>query len=211
MTTFAQLCEKHRCDKGRFGDGIGHGYDYGSILDHLRHDPIRLLEIGVGGGASIRVWLDYFTSAQSQIFGIDNSDCCEVKNPRHLLVHGDQSSTAFWTQFLCHHGYNWNVVVDDGSHKSDGIITTFECVWPYLPSGAIYVIEDLRCSYQEGYQVNGWPKQMSWVKSLLDDINAQTDYKPGPNEVYHYPAGTDGTRGIKWLRFSEEMLVLCKK
>lgn len=210
MMTFAQLCERHQCDKGRFGD-VGHGYDYGPVLDHLRDRPVRLLEIGVGGGASIKVWLDYFHNRDSRIFGVDNSNCHHERNPRHILVHGDQSSSAFWTQFLCSNGYNWDVVIDDGSHMSSGIITSFECIWPYLAPGALYVIEDLRCSYQDGYDVAGWPKQMIWVKSLLDDINAQTDYKPGPNEVYRYPYGTDGTRGIKWLRFQEEFLVLCKK
>lgn len=211
MLTFADLCSRHQCDKGRFSPGIGHGYDYGSILDHLRSKPIRLLEIGVGGGASIKVWLDYFTHPDARIIGVDNSNCHHEINPRHYLVKGDQSDSGFWTRFQCTFGYDFEIVVDDGSHMSDGIITSFECIWPYLHPGSLYIVEDLRCSYQQGYQVPGWPPAMRWVKSLMDDINAQTDYKPGPNEVYNYPQGTDGTRGIKRLTFMEELLVLEKK
>lgn len=213
MSTFGQLCERHQCDKGRFGNSIGHGYqdEYASVLDPIRNNPVKLLEIGVGGGASTKVWLDYFTHPQSRIFGIDIGNCHHEQNPRFTLVHGDQSSQYFWTQFLCQNGYDWDVVVDDGSHKSDGIITTFECVWPYLKSGAIYIIEDLRCSYMPGYESPGWPKQMVWVKNLLDDINAQTSYKPAADSTYVYPPGTDGWRGIKRLIFSEELCILIKK
>ena len=48
-----------------------HGYTvyYEWAFHPLRDRDIKLLEIGVGGGESIRMWLDYFS--RGQIYGLD--------------------------------------------------------------------------------------------------------------------------------------------
>jgi hypothetical protein len=51
--------------------GNDYGRHYSEVLEPLRGQPIRLLEIGVGDGKSIRVWLDYFTHPNSYIVGVD--------------------------------------------------------------------------------------------------------------------------------------------
>lgn len=212
MLTLDQIFVKRNCDKGRLPDGVGHGYGkhYEAILEPLRDLPLRLLEIGVGDGKSIKSWLDYFTHPHAEIFGVDNGPCHELDaDKRYHFMHGDQTDNSFLS-FLTTKG-RWDVVIDDGSHTSSGIIPTFEALWPFVKSQGFYVIEDLRCSYMSGYQVHGWPGSMYFIRQLLDDINAQTDYKPSPDSVFAYPHGTDGGRGIEWLKFSEELCVLKKK
>lgn len=39
--------------------------------------------------------------------------------------------------------YPPTIVVDDGSHRADHVLSTFECVFPLLLPGGCYVIEDL--------------------------------------------------------------------
>jgi Methyltransferase domain len=208
MSTFDQLCVAHNCDKGNLPNGIGHGYGphYEAVLEPLRHKSIRLLEIGVGDGKSIKVWLDYFTHPQVEIIGVDNSDCWKGPAPRFTFIQGDQTNPKFLQTLQD----VYDVVIDDGSHTCDGIIPSFEALWPFVKSGGLYIIEDLRCSYMPGYHVPGWGTQMGFIKQLMDDINAQTNYKPGGDDV-NYPQGTDGTRGIEWLKFSTELAIIKKK
>lgn len=209
MNTFSELCVRYNCDKGLLPGGIGHGYcrHYAEFLEPLRDKPIRLLEIGVGDGKSVRVWMDYFTHPQAQIIGVDKDPVIQSYD-RFTFVQADQTKP---TEMRYHIGGFYDVVIDDGSHTSDGIIPTFEAIWPFVKSGGLYFIEDLRCSYMRGYDVSGWPPQMMFIKQLLDDINAQTNYKPSPDAMFEYPQGTDGSRGIEWFRFSEELAILRKK
>lgn len=209
MTTFDQLCVKHNCDKGKLPNGVGHNYGkhYEWVLEPLRDKPIRLLEIGVGDGKSIRVWLDYFTHPQAHIVGVDK-DPVDKSRDRYEFVVGDQTNVASLQPLMA---WAYDVIIDDGSHMPDGTITAFESLWPFVKRGGFYIIEDLKTSYMLGYQKQGWGTQMSFIKQLLDDINAQTNYKPSPDTEYHYPHGTDGGRGIEWLRFSEELCILKKR
>ena len=218
MNTLSELCFRHNCDKGLLSGGVGHGYDkhYEAILEPLRDNPIRLLEIGVGDGKSIMVWLEYFTHPNTMIHGVDNDpNCSTLRDDRFQLIRGDQSDPQFLSSLvttnLVFGNLNYDVIIDDGSHLSNGIIPSFEALWPFVKSGGYYCIEDLRCSYMgSGYQVTGWPTQMEFIKKFLDDINAQTDYKPAPDSVFNYPQGTDGKRGIEWMKFSPELCILKK-
>lgn len=42
------------------------------------------------------------------------------------------------------------LVVGDGSHINELTIATFEYLFPRLPSGALYMIEDMGVSYEDG-------------------------------------------------------------
>lgn len=204
-----EIFVRHNCDKGRLKNGVGHNYGrhYAEVLEPLRHNPIRLVEIGVGDGKSIRVWLDYFTHAATQIIGVDINPF-HLSDPRFTFLHANQNNAHELQPLM-----QWasDVIIDDGSHMPDGTVTAFEALWPFVKRGGYYIIEDLKTSYMPGYQVAGWGTQMSFVKRLLDDINAQTDYKPSPDCVFTYPTGTDGGRGIEWMKFSEELCILKKK
>lgn len=209
MMTFDQLCIKHNCDKGKLANGVGHNYGrhFEEILEPLRDKPIRLLEIGVGGGKSIRVWLDYFTHPHAKIVGVDK-DAVDQSRDRYEFVQANQTNPASLQPLMA---WAYDVIIDDGSHTPDGTITAFEMLWPFVKRGGYYVIEDLKTSYLDGYQARGWGTQMSFIKRLLDDINAQSDYSPAPHLEFNFPQGTDGGRGIEWLRMSEELCIIRKK
>lgn len=209
MMTFNELCIKHNCDKGKLPGGIGHNYSkqYESILEPLRELPIRLLEIGVGDGKSINVWLDYFTHINAKIVGVDK-DPVSSNRWRYEFLKADQTNAAALQPLTA---WAYDVIIDDGSHMPDGTITAFEMLWPFVKRGGYYVIEDLKTSYLDGYQARGWGTQMSFIKRLLDDINAQSDYSPAPHLEFNFPQGTDGGRGIEWLRMSEELCIIKKK
>lgn len=174
-----------------------HGYapQYDRLFSPLRSRPVKLLEIGVGGGESIQMWLEYFPNAK--IFGVDTShDTNSWDTPgtkdRYTFVNGDQSSMTFWACFLADYGAGWDIIIDDGGHFANQIITTFDAMWPALNPGGLYAIEDLGVSYGEGsvFVPPPWPNHMDYIKAKLDEINLGHE--------------------IEWAHFSKELAVFKK-
>ena len=64
----------------------------------------------------------------------------------------------------------FDVIIDDASHRSVDIISTFNACFSRLAPGGLYVIEDLHTSYWESYG-GGFRKSgsaLEWFKSLVD-------------------------------------------
>lgn len=180
MSELGQLALKHGSDKW------GHHWycdKYEQHLSKFRNSKIHLLEIGIGGyeypdrgGASLKMWRDYFTKAH--IFGLDIFDKTGLDDERITTFKGSQNDADFLNQLKSKVGF-LNVVIDDGSHKCFDVISSFNNIFPWLPEGAIYVIEDTETSYWEGYGGNGlWLQDplttMNFFKSLTDGLNWQT-------------------------------------
>ena len=204
MSTLDQLLAKYGSDKSTVHPGA-HGYapHYDFNFSMMRGEPVKLLEIGVGSGASIQAWLDYFQKAS--VFGVDKTQGTNpwdtVKsniNPRYTFVPGDQASQEFWGRFIGELGNDWDIIIDDGGHYADQVITSFNCLWPQLKSGGVYCIEDLNVSYPDLWGKYGdafvkppWPSHMDFIKEKLDDINRKNE--------------------IAYLHFSKELAIIRKK
>jgi len=144
---------KHQTDKAsQFTRTYAKPHDYCRHLERffapMREIAISILEIGVGGGESIRTWLEYFPKAE--VYGVDlNHSTNEWNDPkssptvRYKFIPGDQSNAVFWKSFINMHGGNWDIVIDDGSHIAHPTVVTYEHLWPHLNKGGIYEIEDL--------------------------------------------------------------------
>ena len=141
--------------------GIIEGTDKSSLVgDYLRHyerwfTPLRdaelnLIEIGVFNGASTRMWAKFFNKAQ--IIGIDvNPDCRRYAQDRVRIEIGSQDDPGFLHRVVS--TYPPTIIIDDGSHRSDHIIFTFERLFPTLRSGGYYIIEDLHFHVDESEAV----------------------------------------------------------
>jgi len=120
--------------------GTVHSYlpVYKEILEPLRDTPLRMLEIGVMTGASLRAWDEYFTHPDKEIHG---ADICpqwlkfEVKN-YHVV-------DATQRRALEELGGEWDVVVDDASHLPVHQLQSLEIFGPNIRPGGYYVIEDI--------------------------------------------------------------------
>jgi len=165
---------------------------YEQHLGHLRDESFTLLEIGVGGyarsgqgGASLRMWRRFFQ--QAQIVGLDIEDKSFLDRPRLTTVMGDQTDPAVLTSIVDRFGAPV-VVIDDGSHRPDDIVATFTALFPMLPDGAVYAIEDTQTSY--------WPEfggsedrddpstTMAFVKRLVDGLNHEEFLDPDYEASY---------------------------
>jgi trans-aconitate methyltransferase len=127
-------------------DKVGHHYCfyYERHLDSLRRTPMRLLEIGVLAGASLRMWEAYFPLGQ--ITGVDIAPEIVYITDRVTTVTCDVKD--FTPSGL------YDVVIDDGSHQWPDIIEAHTRLWPAVVPGGWYVIEDLDVQ-QHGLPVFG--------------------------------------------------------
>ena len=177
---------------------------YQKYFSDYRDKKINLLEIGVDNGDSLRIWRDYFINAN--ICGIDINKKNFTINDTEILI-GDQSDYKF-LQLLIDKYKNFDIIIDDGSHKSKHIIASFKFLFPYLKNSGIYVIEDLQTSYIPRYggsrvNLKKRSSSMNFVKSLSDSINYEKNDKP-----FFKKNNFDGK--IKSIYFHQNIAFICK-
>ena len=142
--TLEQLAEKHGTDK------LQHGYlpYYEEWYGRLRDMPIRLLEIGIWKGESLRMWRDYFPN--SLIAGIDNRRRWQFEDHRIKTFEGDQLDADFMAKVATEVG-PLDIVIDDGCHTGLSHVASWRALWPFVKPGGWYVVEDLHtlfiCNY----------------------------------------------------------------
>lgn len=128
---------------------------YQFFLD--RRESIRkILEIGVGDehemrwtgvpgyvtGASLRMWRDFFPSAQ--IYGADIKPELVFKDDRIETFQCDQAKESDLLRLLECTGRDLDVVIDDGSHDPGHQVFTCQVLMQHLPKDVVYIIEDVR-------------------------------------------------------------------
>ncbi len=158
------LANKYGTDKGTKGPTRGwncHNYTavYETFFEHLRDQPLVLLEVGLGvrgehwdarialgrnseGGASLRMWHEYFPKAR--IYGIDINPGSHLDNDRIRTFQADQGNQEQLSDVLADiPESHFDIIIDDGSHRPDHQQITFGVCFPRLKSGSHYFIEDL--------------------------------------------------------------------
>jgi len=147
---------------------------YEQLFSHYRANRLRLLEIGIQNGGSLEIWGKYFEDAASLVGCDINVACAQLRydDPRIHVVVGDANLDET-ERAIAVHADRFDIVIDDGSHRSSDIIRSFVRYFPRLEQGGIFVVEDLHCSYWqefEGGLVDPW-SSMSFLKRLADVIN----------------------------------------
>lgn len=184
-------CAGRRHDLGdlaiRFGSdkwGIWHWYTrhYDRHFGPLRDEPIKLLEIGIGGyadphagGGSLRMWKNYFP--RGIVYGMDIYDKSPSEESRINTVVGSQDDAEFLREFAEENG-PFDIIIDDGSHINEHVLFSFDVLFPYVRPGGWYAIEDIQTSYWPQYggtrgAVAGEGTSVGLVKKLLDGLEYQ--------------------------------------
>lgn len=192
--TLDEIAVNHGTDKASSHPVYGHDYarHYEKFFSPMRELPIKFMEIGVGGGESIRTWLEYFPNAK--ILGLDKVANTNPWNtpgthpdPRYTFVSGDQTDMTMWECLRADHGNDWDVIIDDGGHYNNQIISSFNAMWPYVKSGGLYCIEDLGASYGPGsvFVISGWLNHMEFIRTIMDDMNTKPA-SPSIPDCFHF-------------------------
>lgn len=205
----ARLATTHGTDKWN-----GHWYmtAYAEHLDALRGAAFTLLEIGVGGyddprkgGASLRVWRDYFPRAQ--IVGLDYFEKQAHAGNRIRIYQGSQADPRIIAAIMNDHPGGFEVIIDDGSHRSEHVLASFSMLWQAVKPGGWYVIEDVQTSYWPHFGGSTHDRSsphttMGFLKTLVDALNWQEQHNPeySANEIERTLVGIHFYHNIVFLR-----------
>lgn len=144
---------------------VGHIYStfYYNTFKNYKNTFKNIIEIGVGTtplmkplcgeqympGASLRAWRDFFP--QATIFGLDIEKEVLFNEDRINCFYTDQSNKNSLTQtikeirnYKNNENLFFDLIIDDGSHNPEHIITTFETLKEYVRPNGFYVIEDVQ-------------------------------------------------------------------
>ena len=157
-------------------DKASNGHDYLKVYEEImpRFFPLTLLEIGWFDGASMRTWREYLHK-DSTIVGVDIED----KEPIRGVHFRKVDATRTEVDSEVNEFGPFDFIIDDGSHLSPDVISTFILLWHRVRPGGYYIVEDLHVSYHRDWLGNPDPDargtrgetSMQFLRRLADDVH----------------------------------------
>ena len=133
-------------DNGTDKSSARHGYlaTYDSVFQHLRDEPVHLLEIGLRRGESLRTWEQYF--AHGSVVGVDTDvSRWQPTSDRATVLRADQSDPEDLDRLA--RQVRPTIVIDDGTHVWRHQIATLQKLFPLVRPGGYYVVEGIHTSF----------------------------------------------------------------
>jgi glycosyltransferase involved in cell wall biosynthesis len=148
--------------------------EYDRLFKDYRDKPVRLFEIGIQNGGSLEIWAKYFDNATAMLGCDINSDCAVLSydDPRISVIIGDANAPEISKQVF-QKSSQFDVIIDDGSHRSSDIIKSFALYFPHIAQGGVFIAEDLHCSYWSQFEGGLFDpySSVSFFKRLADIIS----------------------------------------
>lgn len=159
---------------------------YDRHLSRFCGKPVSVVEIGVLGGGSLRMWRDYLGS-DSRIYGIDiDPTCRRFEAPGIEISIGDQGDPDFWKEFLSRCP-QIDVVIDDGSHEALHQAITLELLLPHISPGGVYICEDIHGPFHPFHSfLDGLTRRLSEI-GQAERHNPANSLHRQIASVHHYP------------------------
>lgn len=169
------LWELYKSHQGKVSDKwVLYLNEYDVLLQEYRSRPVRLLEIGIQNGGSLEIWGQYFASA-THLVGCDIDPACSqlvYDDPRVSVVVADANLDGTEHSVIAL-AKAFDIIIDDGSHRSSDIVKTFCRYFKHLEPGGIFIAEDLHCSYWREFEGGLFHpfSAITFFKHLADIIN----------------------------------------
>lgn len=171
--------------------------EYERLFSVFHNLPIRMLEIGIQNGGSLEIWARYFTQAE-KLLGCDiNPNCHRLtyEDPRIAVVVGDANLDET-EKIILGHTPIYDLIIDDGSHRSSDIVESFARYFPHLADGGLFIVEDLCCSYWQEFE-----------GGLFDPYSSITFFKRLADIISHEHWGVEKTRQDLLAGFAKQYSV----
>lgn len=177
---------------------------YETYFRPWRGSQVRMLEIGVQNGGSLEMWRSYFGS-DAIICGIDiNPECSKFDGESAMVRIGSQADHKFLADVVREMG-GVDIVLDDGSHRSDHMRASFEALFPLLADGGVYLVEDCHaCYWTDHHGGYSWPWSfLTYSRSLVDDMH----------HWYHRRGSRSGQIGkdLEYVHFYDSVVAFKKR
>ena len=169
MESLPTIFNRYNSDKNE----TFHNYcrQYEPLFERFRTKDIRLLEIGVFGGESLKIWRDAFPNAK-YIVGVDiNASCAKFSNPEKGIFVEILNATEASSIAMLNDKYGpFDIIIDDGSHINVDVFKTFEAAFPLLQEDGIYIVEDTIC-YEFPNYVRGSINHLEYFMKFIPILN----------------------------------------
>ena len=196
--------------------------EYDRTFSEYRNKPVRLLEVGIQNGGSLEIWAQYFLNAR-KIIGCDiNPKCAELEyeDRRISVIVGDITSENV-EKAVSQQSLEFDIIIDDGSHRSGDIVKTFARYYPYLTDGGVYIVEDLHCSYWQKWEGGLFAPHSSiaFFKQLADIVNHEhwgipnscEDFLKKAFNFHHCRISEDALHSIQSIMFCNSLCIIRKE
>lgn len=115
---------------------------YEKEFQQYRDKSIRVLEIGIASGHSLLLWDRYFPN-HAGIYGVDNYGGKIVREAREtekIFITIDDA----YTERVAKNLPSFDIIIDDGPHTLESMISCINLYLPKLNKGGVLVIEDVQ-------------------------------------------------------------------
>jgi hypothetical protein len=177
FNSFTELSDKLGIDKGSIHENHMYSEVYERMLSKYINGKPVIIEIGINDtrfpGGCLKFWDLIFPSME--YYGYDIIDCSHLKCNKEKIttVIGDQNSPEDLMKMIDTYQLSGKIdfIIDDGSHISEHIITSFKTLYPHIKKGGIYFIEDLHAGYaKKDYTI-------SVINSIIDEYGFEVTSK----------------------------------
>ncbi len=134
-------------------------HNYTELYERLffpwKDEPIKIFEIGVAEGGSLKMWQAYFP--QARIFAVDIEPKTGFDNDRVKTLIADQANRDQLQAAIDVAGGDIHVLIDDGGHTMEQQQVSLGFLFKHVRPGGYYVIEDVHTSLParwKGYGVD---------------------------------------------------------
>jgi hypothetical protein len=133
------------------------GHNYTELYERLffpwKDEPIKIFEIGVASGGSLKMWQAYFS--QARIFAVDILPKSEFDNGRVKTLIADQAKRDQLQKAIDAAGGDIHILIDDGGHSMEQQQVSLGFLFKFVRPGGYYVIEDVHTSLPALWQGYG--------------------------------------------------------
>jgi demethylmacrocin O-methyltransferase len=97
------------------------------------------------------MWAEYFP--RGRITGLDIEEKRLILPPSVTVLQGSQSDAALLARIWEEHG-PFDIIIDDGSHRSTDVLASLRALYPRMAPGAFYVVEDVQTAFWPDFDGN---------------------------------------------------------
>ena len=178
-------------DLNKKGKGIlkwVHYFDiYHRYFNKFVGKEVHILEIGVYGGGSLKMWKDYFGS-KCHVYGVDIREECKVyENEYTTIFVGNQADRKFWERFK-EKVPVIDILIDDGGHQPEQQIVTLEEMLPHISPGGVYLCEDIHKVHNDFISyLHGLVKNLNNMVQMSELSARPTQFQSWIRSIHFYP------------------------
>jgi hypothetical protein len=153
FNSFTELSDILGMDRGSLHENHMYTEIYEKYLNKFIDSELTMIEIGFTDprfpGKSLIFWDKLFPNLK--YYGIDNIQILnfDYNQEKMTLINCDQNNKEDLKYFIQSFDLDNKIdlIIDDGTHQSEHILTSFTTLFPHIKKGGFYFIEDLHASW----------------------------------------------------------------